>query len=116
MVRGCLPRAFTGVLLACSVALTAGCGSGQPAAFHPAGGTPAGNISPTSTAHADGLTWPPFGPNAHIVMPGWLPAARSEVPAVITAKNFLLAFLYSEYKGGQDQRWDSYVSGSALSG
>lgn len=74
------------------------------------------SISSTSTAHADGLTWPPFGPNAHIVMPGWLRAARSEVPAVITAKNFLLAFLYSEYKGGQDQRWASYVSGSALSG
>ncbi len=44
-------------------------------------------------------------------MPAWLPADRGEVPAVITAKNFLLAFLYAEYKGNQDRRWAIYVTG-----
>jgi hypothetical protein len=39
---------------------------------------------------------------------------RSEVPAVIAAKNFLLALLYAEYKGGRDQRWTAYVSGSVV--
>src|SRR5439155_4596195 len=51
----------------------------------------------------------PFGSNVHILMPAWLPADRGEVPAVITAKNFLLAFLYAEYKGNQDHRWAIYV-------
>jgi hypothetical protein len=57
------------------------------------------------------VTWPPFGSNVHVVMPAWLPADRGEVPAVITAKNFLLAFLYAEYKGNQDHRWAIYVTG-----
>lgn len=45
-------------------------------------------------------------------MPGWLPADPAEVPAVITAKNFLLAFLYAEYRGNHDHRWTAYVAGS----
>src|SRR5487761_162129 len=93
MLRGCLPRAFTGVLLVSSVAL-AGCGAAKPAKVHPSGG----------------------GPNAHIIMPSWLPANASEGPAVIAAKDFLLAFLYSEYKGGRDQRWTAYVSGGVIAG
>jgi hypothetical protein len=44
-------------------------------------------------------------------MPAWLPADRSEIPAVITAKNFLLAFLYAEYRGNQDHRWAIYAAG-----
>jgi hypothetical protein len=43
-------------------------------------------------------------------MTSWLPASASKTAAVITAKNFLLAVLYADYTGGQDHRWESYVS------
>ena len=49
-------------------------------------------------------------------MPGWLPADPAQVPAVITAKNFLLAFLYAEYRGNRDGRWAAYVSGTVKKG
>jgi hypothetical protein len=105
--------------------LAAGCGAGAPATFRPAGAgaaTPAPALPSTRTGnpagpahHAAGpLAWPPFGGNVRVVMPGWLPADPGEVPAVIAAKNFLLAFLYAEYRGNQDDRWTGYVSGDAL--
>jgi hypothetical protein len=96
----------------------AACGT-APAAFHPGGANPAGPAgapAPSSSQLApvspDSLIWPPFGRNVHIVMPGWLPADPAEVPAVITAKNFLLAFLYAEYRGNHDHRWTAYVAGN----
>lgn len=98
--------------------LVAGCGTPGPATFGPAGagvaapgGTRTGN--PAAPAHrtAGPLDWPPFGGRVHIVMPGWRPADPGQVPAVIAAKNFLLAFLYAEYRGNQDDRWTGYVSG-----
>jgi hypothetical protein len=112
--------------------LATGCGAGTPAAFRPAGasaGTSAGAGTATGTgaagrtgnlaspAHraAGPLHWPPFGGNVHIVMPGWLPADPGQVPAVIAAKDFLLAFLYAEYRGNQDDRWTGYASGPVLS-
>ena len=118
------PRARTGRWLATGLVavggLAAGCGSAaSPPAFRPAGVT-----APDRTGTAGGrrahrtagaLDRPPFGGNVHIVMPGWLPADRSEVPAVSAAKNFLLAFLYAEYRGNQDNRWTSFVSGPVLS-
>jgi hypothetical protein len=48
-------------------------------------------------------------------MPGWLPADPGKVSAVIAAKDFLLAFLYAEYRGNQDDRWTGYASGPVLS-
>ena len=48
-------------------------------------------------------------------MPGWLPHNGSEIPAVITAKDFLLAVLYAEYRGNQDDRWAGYAAGTARS-
>jgi hypothetical protein len=122
LIRGLL---ITG-LLAASGLLTAGCAT-PPPAFRPAGvTTPDGTASPASPAHrttgpgsagpaaTGSLTWPPFGGNVHIFMPGWLPADPGEVPAVVAAKNFLLAFLYAEYRGNQDDRWTRYVSGDVL--
>src|ERR1700722_14036778 len=115
---------ITGVLLA------SGCGAGTPTACRPAGasaGTSAGPATGTGAAGGTGnlaspahratgpLNWPPFGRNVHIVMPGWLPADPGEVPAVIAAKDFLLAFLYAEYRGNQDDRWTGYGSGPVLS-
>ena len=99
-------------------ALAVACGATPAATFHPEGANPAGSAStpshgPSQLARvsADSVVWPPFGRNVHIVMPGWLPADPAEVPAVITAKNFLLAFLYAEYRGNRDHRWTAYVAG-----
>jgi hypothetical protein len=104
--------------------LLTGC-STSPTTFRPAGvTTPDGTGSPATPAspahHMAGhaatgsLNWPPFGGNVHVFMPGWLPADRGEAPAVVAAKNFLLAFLYAEYRGNQDDRWTRYVSGDVL--
>ena len=74
-----------------------------------------GNLAGPAHRPAGPLNWPPFGGNVRVVMPGWLPADPGEVPAVIAAKNFLLAFLYAEYRGNQDDRWTGYASGQVLS-
>jgi hypothetical protein len=122
LIRGLLT---TGLLI--TGGLLTGC-STPPTTFRPAGvttpdgtGSPASPASSASPAHhmaghaaTDSLTWPPFGGNVHIFMPGWLPADRGEAPAVVAAKNFLLAFLYAEYRGNQDDRWTRYVSGDVL--
>lgn len=117
---------LSAALLAATGWLTTGCGP-APGSFHPAGATAAAaaghaarttGAAPGTAGRATGrdlLAWPPFGPDVHIVMPGWLPPVRSEVPAVIVAKDFLLAYLYAEYRGNQDDRWAGYVSGPVLS-
>jgi hypothetical protein len=108
-------RPLVGLALAAALAA---CGPAPPPAFHPAGRNPrAGTAArgPAQLPRRTTVTWPPFGPDVNIIMPGWLPADPTEIPAVITAKNFLLAYLYAEYKGGADQRWAGYVSGSVTS-
>jgi hypothetical protein len=111
-------RGSRGALLAGVGALVVACGAAPPATFHPggtnqAGASGAGGPSSSRLARtaSQQVTWPPFGRNVRIIMPAWLPADRSEIPAVITAKNFLLAFLYAEYRGNQDHRWAIYVAG-----
>ena len=104
-----------GALMAGVGALAVACGSAPPA-FHPEGPNPAAATASPATAglaqtSSQKVTWPPFGHDVHIVMPAWLPTDRSQVAAVITAKNFLLAFLYAEYRGNQDHRWTTYVAG-----
>ncbi len=116
---GPVTQAAGAVLLIATGWLTAGCGT-APGTFQPAGpaapATAGGALAgraPTAARHTGPglLAWPPFGPDVHIVMPGWLPPERSEIPPVVAAKDFLLAYLYAEYRGGQDDRWASYVSG-----
>jgi hypothetical protein len=110
---------LAGSVMASGALLASGCGPGQPATFHPAGVMATGVASAAASAKSqrrgpEGLEWPPFGRNVHIIMPLWLPTDSSQVPAVITAKNFLLAFLYAEYRGNTDHRWTGYVSGKVL--
>lgn len=106
-------RGLGGAALASTCVLAAACGSATPKTFHPAGGTAA---SPPASAQASGsatstqLAVPPFGQNAHVAMTSWLPANSSEIPAVITAKDFLLAVLYADYTGNRDHRWTTYVA------
>ncbi len=99
--------------------LAAGCGTAPAGTFRP-GSAAAGGAAPAAPAAPGGpaagpLAWPPFGRDVRIVMPGWLPRNGAEVPAVITAKDFLLAVLYAEYRGNQDDRWAGYAAGAARS-
>jgi hypothetical protein len=102
--------------LAALALLTASCGASPAPAFHPSGsmatagaGTVATPGSRTSTS-ADGVTWPPFGGKVRLVMPSWQPPVAGEVPAVVADKDFELAFLYSQYRGGQDDGWHAYAA------
>ena len=109
-------RTLAGLLAGTLLAALAGCGSPKPGTFHPAGTALSGNtFLPASPASGlGGLTWPPFGSGVHIVMPSWVPGTARANQAVTTAKDFLLAFLYAEYRGNQDDRWTRYVSGNVL--
>jgi hypothetical protein len=53
---------------------------------------------------------PPFGAGVHIEMTSWLPGDAEQARAVNADKNYELAFLYAEYKGGQDQQWTKYAT------
>jgi hypothetical protein len=115
------PRAATlwAALLTCTGLLIVACGPAPTGAFHPGGtavsGAGATGPAPPGPLADKSLAWPPFGPDVHIIMPSWLPADHREVPAVLAAKDFLLAYLYAEYRGDQDDRWTGYVSPSVLS-
>jgi hypothetical protein len=95
--------AVTG-LLAAGILAAAGCASPPPPPFHPGGQVSA---TPQGTGS---VTMPPFGKDAHVVMTGWLPGNASLARAVITDKDYELAYLYSEYTGGRDDSWASYVT------
>ncbi|HEY1346795.1 MAG TPA: hypothetical protein VGF54_17535, partial [Streptosporangiaceae bacterium] len=91
-------QGFRGAILAGGGALVVACGAAPPVTFHPGGASPGGasgaggpSSSRLAQTASQRVTWPPFGRNVRIIMPAWLPADRSEIPAVITAKNFLLA-------------------------
>lgn len=91
----------------------AACGSqssgGSSGTFQPSG-TMAGQASAASGTAAGSVTMPAFGHNVHIDLTAWTPSSASQAQAVLTDKNYELAFLYAEYTGGQDTAWTSYVS------
>jgi hypothetical protein len=101
-----------GLLAAAALAVTACSSAGTTATFTPAGGGLSATGGPASDAAAGsgGYVMPPFGTNVHIDMTSWLPANTAQAQAVNTDKDYELAFLYAEYKGGQDQTWVNYVS------
>jgi hypothetical protein len=107
-----MQKRWAGVTLIGAALLgVAACASGggtKPATFHP-GGTMAGAAAAPSAA-AGGVTMPPFGKNVHIDMTTWKPADPGQAQAVLTDKNYELAYLYAEYTGGADQSWTSYVN------
>jgi hypothetical protein len=71
----------------------------------------AGQASAAATATTPGsVTMPAFGKNVHIDLTSWQPSSASQARAVLTDKDYELAFLYAEYTGGQDTAWTSYVS------
>ena len=108
-------RTMAGATLLAATLLAATACSARPAAstFTPAGGGPSaagGGEASDAAGSAGGYVMPPFGKNAHIDMTSWVPADAAQAQAVNTDKDYELAFLYAEYRGGQDQGWENYVS------
>ena len=108
------------LILSGAVACSASGQQKQPAAaFLPsgaassAGGT--ATASAASAASAAGYAMPPFGKNAHVDMTSYEPANPDQAAAVNADKDFQLAYLYAEYKGGQDSSWTNYVAPVAQS-
>jgi hypothetical protein len=105
--------AAAALLAVAALAVTA-CSSAGPVAatFTPGGGglSAAGGQASDAAAGSGGFVMPPFGTNVHIQMTSWLPANAAQAQAVNTDKDYELAYLYAEYKGGQDQTWVNYVS------
>src|ERR1700733_8329981 len=101
-----------GLLAAAALAVTACSSAGPAATFAPGGGGPsaAGGTASNAPAGSGGFVMPPFGANVHVDMTSWLPANAAQAQAVNTDKDYELAYLYAEYKGGQDQTWVNYVS------
>lgn len=116
MMRG-RRTARAGLLAAVALLAAAACsGHSASSTFTPQGGGPStagsGPASPAA-ATAAGYVMPPFGSNVHIDMTSELPTDAAEAAAVNADKSFQLAFLYAEYKGGQDNSWVNYVSSGA---
>jgi hypothetical protein len=106
-----LLAAAAGALLACMG--VAACSSPPPPAFNPGGPASTAPATPMATSAglgAGSVVMPPFGKNAHVIMTGWMPRKASLARAVLTDKNYELAFLYAEYTGGKSQDWAAYVS------
>jgi hypothetical protein len=105
--------AGTGLLAAVALLAVAACsGRAASSAFTPEGGGPAaagGGQASAGTGSSLGYVMPPFGANVHIDMTSWVPANGSQAAAVNTDKSYELAYLYAEYKGGQDDTWVNYV-------
>lgn len=103
-------RAAVAVAGLAVTAVVAACSSSAPPAFHPGGVTSTAAATPAAQSTPGGVTMPPFGKNAHVVMTSWQPKNASLAQAVLTAKNYELAYLYAEYTGGQSQDWTSYLN------
>ena len=101
-----------GVVLSGMFAVAA-CGSqsggGSSGTFQPSGSM-AGQASAAASGAAGSVTMPAFGKDVHIDLTTWAPSSAGQAQAVLTDKNYELAFLYAEYTGGQDTAWTSYVS------
>jgi len=105
---GLVATGLAAVAVATAV-LVAGCGSSGPA-FHPGGAAATDSATSAAQSGAGQLIMPSFGSNTHVVMTSWLPKNASLARAVLTDKNYELAYLYAEYTGGQDDSWSSYVN------
>jgi hypothetical protein len=105
---------LAGFLALATAACSSGPGSGgaDPNGALPTASGPATTAaaSPSAAAPKLGYVMPPFGANVHIEMTSWLPGDAEQVRAVNADKNYQLAFLYAEYKGGKDQQWTKYAT------
>ena len=88
----------------CTVLVCSGlaaCSSPPLPAFNPGGPASTAPATPMATSTGPGsVIMPPFGKNAHVFMTDWMPKDASMAKAVLADKDYELAFLYSEYTGG----------------
>lgn len=113
-VRIVRPRrsAVAGVLGAVAVLAAAACSGHSASTFTPEGGgsSLAGAQASSGDGASPGYVMPPFGSNVHVEMTSWVPTDASQAAAANADKSYELAYLYAEYKGGQDESWVNYVS------
>jgi hypothetical protein len=102
--------AVTGLLTAAACLALAACGSAKPPVFTPGGPQSVAAATPAQSTGPGEVIMPPFGKNAHIMMTGWRPKTASMTQAVLTDKDYELAYLYAEYTAGQSQSWTAYVN------
>ena len=95
-------------LLVVTACASSGGGGSSSGSFHPSGSMAA--QAPVTAAGAGSVVMPAFGKNVHIDLTRWKPSSAAQAQAVLTDKDYELAFLYAEYTGGQDTAWASYVS------
>ena len=99
------------LLAVAACAAVAACSSPPPPAFNPGGPASTAPATAMATSSAPGsVVMPPFGKNAHVIMTGWMPEDPRMARAVLTDKDYELAFLYAEYTGGKSLHWAAYVS------
>ena len=111
IVTGLAAACLAAACLAAAGLAVAGCSSTQPPAFDPGGPPSVAAATPLAQPSGrDAVIMPPFGKNAHIMITNWLPENASLARAVLTDKDYVLAYLYSEYRGGRDDSWTSFVS------
>jgi hypothetical protein len=105
---------LAGFLMLATAACSGGSSSSgaDPNGMLPTTSAPAATTAAASPSAASklGYVMPPFGKGVHIEMTSWLPGDAEQARAVVADKNYELAFLYAEYKGGKDQRWASYAT------
>jgi hypothetical protein len=104
--------AAAGVLVTVAVLAAAACSGHSGSTFTPEGGgssTASGQAASGDTS-SPGYVMPPFGSDVHIEMTSWVPVGGSHIAAANVDKSYELAYLYAEYKGGQDDSWVNYVS------
>jgi hypothetical protein len=108
MRKSCAAAALIGAGLL-TVTACGSSGSGTTATFHPQGSMPAATPGAANGVKTS-VVMPAFGKNVHVMMTNWLPSDASAAQAVLTDKDYELAYLYAEYTSGQDQSWAGYVS------
>jgi hypothetical protein len=106
-------RLVGAVLTAAAVLAVSACSSGSTSSFVPGGGATTRavpTVAAASTSAPGSVVMPPFGKNVHILLGGGAPKDAALARAVRTDEDYELAFLYSEYTGGQADGWTAYVS------
>lgn len=109
-----MDKRLVGAIVASAAAVLAvsACSSGSTNSFVPGGGASVGAVATAvaSTPAPGGIVMPPFGKNVHVLITAGHPTDPGLAQAVRTDENYELAFLYSEYVGGQADGWTAYVN------